>query len=85
MESTRFLTWGFLGFSLKHRLGGTFNWLLRVPSGSSMGGESEGAEHRCVDAVLYTCGVSNAVPPHTAEQAVFHVPFQAIAAFYFCF
>lgn len=50
-----------------------------------MGGESEGAEHRCVDAVLYTCGVSNAVPPHTAEQAVFHVPFQAIAAFYFCF
>lgn len=36
-----------------------------------------------MDAVVGTCGVSNAMPPHTAEQAVFHLPFQAIAALFF--
>lgn len=42
-------------------------------------------EWRCMDAVLYTCGVSNDIPPHATEQAVFHLPFQAITALYSCF
>lgn len=42
-------------------------------------------ELHCTDAVLYTCGASNVIPPHTTEQAVFHLLFQAIMAFDFCF
>lgn len=55
------------------------------PKGAPWAESPKAVEQGCTDAVLYTCGVSNAIPPHATEQAVFHLPFQAITAFFFCF
>lgn len=53
------------------------------PQGGPWAESLKAGEHRCVDAVLHTCSVSKAIPPHTAGQAVFHLPFQAITTFFF--